>query len=197
MEEGHEDEIEEAESGSRTPTESPTSTSPHELEMASPSQATNGVTPIMNGVMGVTVDVDQSQEPRTLSRQASKSQKPSLNGEDQSHEMPSRDSEAKLDALNQERESLREEVAQVRKALEQLQQRHEAEIRILRDQLKDTHDEKEQAETQYRNLLGKVNTIRSQLGDRLKADAVSGDCSLESTILLISCRKIYHRQERE
>ena len=107
-----------------------------------------------------------------------------MNGEDQRPEVPSRDSDARLDALNKERDSLREEVAQVRKSLEQLQERHDREIKSLREQLKDTHDEKEQAETQYRNLLGKVNTIRSQLGDRLKADAVSGDSTPKPAIYL-------------
>ena len=71
-----------------------------------------------------------------------------------------------------ERAALREEVAQVRRSLEEIQEKHEDELGCIREQLADTQGEKEQAETQYRNLLGKVNTIRSQLGERLKADAV-------------------------
>ena len=71
-----------------------------------------------------------------------------------------------------ERAALREEVAQVRRSLQEIQEKHEDELGSIREQLADTQGEKEQAETQYRNLLGKVNTIRSQLGERLKADAV-------------------------
>ena len=81
-------------------------------------------------------------------------------------------SSTSLDALSKEREALRAEVAQVRKSLEDLQDRHEAEISGLREQLVQTQEEKETAEKQYQNLLGRVNAIKTQLGDRLKADAV-------------------------
>ena len=82
------------------------------------------------------------------------------------------ETDTRLQALVNERTALREEVAQVRKALQEIQEKHEDELGSMREQLADTQGEKEQAETQYRNLLGKVNTIRSQLGERLKADAV-------------------------
>ena len=82
------------------------------------------------------------------------------------------DTDARLQALVDERNALRKEVAQVRRSLEELQEKHEEELGNIGEQLADTQGEKEQAETQYRNLLGKVNTIRSQLGERLKADAV-------------------------
>lgn len=84
----------------------------------------------------------------------------------------SEDTEARLDALVKEREALRDEVAQLRKSLEELQGRHEEELGDVKNQLEDTQSEKNHSETQYRNLLGKVNTIKSQLGERLKADAV-------------------------
>lgn len=77
-----------------------------------------------------------------------------------------------LETLAKERDALRDEVAQVRKALEEIQDKHEEEIVGMREQLAETKGEKDQAETQYRGLLGKVSTIRSQLGERLKADAV-------------------------
>lgn len=83
------------------------------------------------------------------------------------------ESDPRLEALAKEREALREEAAQARRQLEQIQEKHEEEMSSVREQLVETQGEKEQAETQYRNLLGKVNTIRSQLGERLKADAVS------------------------
>lgn len=82
------------------------------------------------------------------------------------------ETDARLQALVNERTALREEIAQVRKALQEIQEKHEEELGTIQEQLADTQGEKEQAESQYRNLLGKVNTIRSQLGERLKADAV-------------------------
>lgn len=84
------------------------------------------------------------------------------------------DTDTRLEALVNERAALREEVAQLRRSLEEIQGKHEEELGGIREQLADTQGEKEQAETQYRNLLGKVNTIKSQLGERLKADAVGG-----------------------
>ena len=82
------------------------------------------------------------------------------------------DTDARLEALVNERAALRKEVAQVRRSLEEIQGKYQDEMGVLRKQLAGTQAEKDQAETQYRNLLGKVNTIRSQLGERLKADAV-------------------------
>ena len=84
----------------------------------------------------------------------------------------SENTEARLDALAREREILRDEVAQLRRSLEELQGKHEEELIDVKGQLEETQGEKDHAETQYRNLLGKVNTIKSQLGERLKADAV-------------------------
>ena len=84
----------------------------------------------------------------------------------------STESDARLGAMVKEREALHAEIAQVRKSLEEIQQRHDVEMSNIREQLSQSEEGKEQAETQYQNLLGKVNTIRSQLGERLKADAV-------------------------
>merc|ERR1719487_3163984 len=55
--------------------------------------------------------------------------------------------------------------------LEDLQRQHTEEVSGVKEELEQTQQSREHAETQYRNLLGKVNTIRSQLGERLKADA--------------------------
>ena len=88
------------------------------------------------------------------------------------------DTDARFEALVNERAALREEVAQVRRSLEEIQGKHEEELGGIREQLADTRGEKQQAEMQYRNLLGKVNTIKSQLGERLKADAVGVNLSL-------------------
>lgn len=73
--------------------------------------------------------------------------------------------------MQQERDNLRAEVTQLRESLEKLQTKHSEEVSGVQQELERSQEEKEEAETQYRNLLSKVNTIRSQLGERLKADA--------------------------
>ena len=100
-------------------------------------------------------------------------------------EASAKDIDAKLEALAKEREALRDEVAELRKSLESLQEKHDEEISDIRGQLEETQGEKEHAETQYRTLLGKVNTIKTQLGERLKADAVCVHLLSQRTLLLI------------
>lgn len=90
-----------------------------------------------------------------------------VEGDDQA---PSETS-ARLDAMAKERDHLRAQVAELRKSLETIQEKHQGELTGLRDEVEDAQSAKENAESQYRTLLGKVNTIRSQLGERLKADA--------------------------
>lgn len=94
--------------------------------------------------------------------------------------------------MSQEREALRVEVEQLRKSLEEIQGKHSQEISSIKSQhsaelseaegkhseevstirteLEDTQAAKEQAETQYQHLLGRINTIKASLGERLKAD---------------------------
>lgn len=55
----------------------------------------------------------------------------------------------------------------------EVQSKHERELSALRGQLEETKSKREHAETQYRNLLGRVGTIKAQLEERLRADAVS------------------------
>jgi len=81
------------------------------------------------------------------------------------------DTSARLDAMQQERDNLRDEVTKLRQSLEGLQSRHDEDVSGVKEELEQSRQGKEHAETQYRNLLGKVNMIRSQLGERLKADA--------------------------
>ncbi|KAF2204719.1 hypothetical protein GQ43DRAFT_408983 [Delitschia confertaspora ATCC 74209] len=78
---------------------------------------------------------------------------------------------ARLDALAKERDILRHEVTELRKSLEDIRVKHEEELGGVQEQLEEANEGKEHFETQYRNLLGRVNTIKSSLGDRLKADA--------------------------
>ena len=67
---------------------------------------------------------------------------------------------------------MRAEVSEIRKSLECIQEKHETETNNLREELRDSQKEKDAAESSYKNLLGKVTQIKSQLGERLKADAV-------------------------
>jgi len=46
-------------------------------------------------------------------------------------------------------------------------------ISKLQQELERTREERDEFETQYRNLLGKLQTMRSSLGNKLKQDAVS------------------------
>jgi len=83
---------------------------------------------------------------------------------------PSADTSVRLEAMQQERDSLRDEVTKLRQSLESLQLKHTEELSSVKEELEQSQQNKEQAESQYQNLLGRVNTIRSQLGERLKAD---------------------------
>lgn len=78
----------------------------------------------------------------------------------------------RFDALVRDRDSLRAEVADMRKSLEEIQSKHTADMEALQQKLDDAESKKEQAETQFQKLLERVNTIKSQLGERLKEDAV-------------------------
>ncbi|CAG8032597.1 unnamed protein product [Penicillium salamii] len=77
----------------------------------------------------------------------------------------------RFDALVRDRDSLRAEVADMRKSLEEIQSKHTADIEPLQQRLDDAESKKDQAEAQYQKLLERVNTIKSQLGERLKEDA--------------------------
>ncbi|KAK1908486.1 hypothetical protein P3342_009335 [Pyrenophora teres f. teres] len=81
---------------------------------------------------------------------------------------PPSDTSARLDAVAKERDALRQEDAGTS---DESQSKHEEEIRSLREELDEANEGKEHFETQYKNLLSRVNTIKTSLGDRLKADA--------------------------
>ncbi|KAK7550832.1 hypothetical protein IWX50DRAFT_555402 [Phyllosticta citricarpa] len=103
------------------------------------------------------------------------------------------DTTERLDALAKERDSLREEVTQLRKSLETIQSKHESELADVQSQLTETRVGKEHAENQYKDLRGKVNTIKTQLGERMKADAEE----LERTRAQIEELEEQNRRERE
>ena len=176
-------EPEEQEQEPETPTES--SKSPIEDEAPPTSPGTRHEHPYTNGTSMVTNDVntvasglpdveaahslfDQPDVTSTSLENLSIDKPSNENAQVPSIESP----KARLDALASERTALRDEVAWLRRSLEQMQGKHEEELANVREHLEETQGEKEHAESQYRNLLGKVNTIKSTLGERLKADAV-------------------------
>lgn len=77
----------------------------------------------------------------------------------------------RLDALLEERKALREQVTSLRKSLEDLQSKHVEQVDGLYEQVSTEKAEKESAQEEYQSLLGRVNTLRTQLTERLKADA--------------------------
>jgi chromosome segregation ATPase len=77
--------------------------------------------------------------------------------------------------MSAEREALRQEVEQLRRQLESIQTSHEQEVSQLRTDLEESEAAKDQAETQYQNLLGRVERIKETLGDRLKRDKIELD----------------------
>ncbi|EYE92564.1 putative Golgi matrix protein [Aspergillus ruber CBS 135680] len=81
-------------------------------------------------------------------------------------------SKDRFDALVRDRDSLRAEVTGMRKSLEEIQSKHRADMEALQQRVDDAESKKGQAETQYQKLLERVNTIKAQLGERLKEDAV-------------------------
>ncbi|KAL2011827.1 hypothetical protein VTN00DRAFT_4545 [Thermoascus crustaceus] len=81
------------------------------------------------------------------------------------------ESEERFAALVRDRDSLRAEVIEMRKSLEEIQSKHREEMDVLQRKLEDSEGKKEHAENQFQKLLERVNTIKSQLGERLKEDA--------------------------
>lgn len=88
---------------------------------------------------------------------------------------PSTSTSAKLEAMSAEREALRQEVEQLRRQLESLSAAREEEASRLRADLEESEAAKDRAETQYQNLLGRVEKIKETLGERLKRDKAGLD----------------------
>lgn len=81
-------------------------------------------------------------------------------------------SEGRFETLVRDRDSLRAEVTDMRKSLEEIQSKHRSETKDLQGKLGDAETKREHAESQFQKLLERVNTIKSQLGERLKEDSV-------------------------
>jgi phage shock protein A len=78
-----------------------------------------------------------------------------------------------LDALTLDRNKLRDEVAELRQSLQEIQANHKGEVEELQEQVEKAEEGKDQAEQQHANLLERVNNIRATLGERMKSNAVS------------------------
>lgn len=63
----------------------------------------------------------------------------------------------------------------MRKSLEEIQSKHQTDMEALQQKVDEAENKKDEAETQFQQLLERVNIIKSQLGERLKEDAVCCD----------------------
>ena len=88
------------------------------------------------------------------------------------------DTPGRLEEAAKERDQLRIEVTELRKSLEDLQKHHDEElsgredVSTLQGELDQARTGRDHAETKYQKLLGQVNTMKTQVGERLKSDAV-------------------------
>lgn len=117
---------------------------------------------------------------------------------------------ARADGLHAEVRALRKELVEVGKSKKGGEADH-AELQKLRNELEDERElrardaadaeeriaelqeQKENLDAQYKNLLGRVSTIRTTLGERMKADAVS---SSRSSCILRGMMGFSHRLGR-
>lgn len=73
----------------------------------------------------------------------------------------------------------------MRKSLEEIQSKHRADMEALQQKVDEAENKKDEAETQFQQLLERVNIIKSQLGERLKEDAVCCDFRLPPLLLVV------------
>jgi hypothetical protein len=86
----------------------------------------------------------------------------------------------------------------MRKSLEEIQSKHTADMEALQEKLDDAETKKEHAETQFQKLMERVNTIKSQLGERLKEDAVrSTTFNSKDTRLIVLYRRNFLKRDRK
>ncbi|EEP80866.1 conserved hypothetical protein [Uncinocarpus reesii 1704] len=98
------------------------------------------------------------------------------------------ESDPRFEALVRDRDSLRVEVVEMRRTLEQIQSKHDEEMEALQNKLQETQNEKHNAETQFRNLLGKeeLSLARSRIeelegqNETLKSEVETKSAQVES-----------------
>ena len=111
---------------------------------------------------------------------------------DEDAEKPGDGLSEKLEALAEERDLLRREVAELRQSLEGITSQRESEVKGLREEVEAANEDREKAEQKHAALLERVNNISATLGERLKSNAV---CIMAtSPSMLTPDRKKYRKQ---
>jgi vacuolar-type H+-ATPase subunit D/Vma8 len=85
----------------------------------------------------------------------------------------------KLDVMAKERDLLLQQVAELRKSLEEISVKHQSDIDQLQTRLQDAESGKQLSETLHNNLKERVTTITASLGERMRANKVRAPLSLE------------------
>ena len=83
------------------------------------------------------------------------------------------DASARFEALVRDRDTLRAEVTELRKSLEDLQAKHQTESKSIQEQLEESQAETSDWQSKFTTLQDNVNTLKSQVRERFKANAVS------------------------
>jgi broad specificity phosphatase PhoE len=78
----------------------------------------------------------------------------------------------KVEVLARERDNLRQEVAELRKSLEDIQDKHKQEKDDLHLKLEAAEEDKEEADQRHSDLRVRVKDITATLGERLKSNTV-------------------------
>jgi predicted nuclease with TOPRIM domain len=90
----------------------------------------------------------------------------------------------KLEALARERDNLRQEVSELRKALEDIQGKHDQEIKNLQVKLETAEESRDEADQRHSDLRVRVKEITATLGERLKSNTV---WTIDAPTLLFLC----------
>ncbi|KAL9108812.1 MAG: hypothetical protein Q9227_006469 [Pyrenula ochraceoflavens] len=81
------------------------------------------------------------------------------------------DASQRFEALVRDRDTLRAEVTELRKSLEELQAKHESDAKSIKEQLEESQAETSDWQSKYTTLQDNVNTLKAQVRDRFKANA--------------------------
>ena len=160
-----------------TPAETPNT--PLKSSHEGDSHIPNGSTQQNSADSRAALDVYVPEDSRNIERRKSQSKTASLSISKsgvQEETQASTEATTASDEIMNDIQRLQTQVASLERALSEQKDVYDRDTDDLRRQVEVTNEQKAQAETQYQNLLGKVNTIRSQLGERLKADAVCANC---------------------
>lgn len=96
-----------------------------------------------------------------------------LKGELDKERARAKELEGRLEAALKEQKVHSDALKELQQELAEVKEAHTQELSEFDERLHRVQEEKQQLDTQYRNLLDRLATIKTTLGDRLKADAVS------------------------